>query len=81
MHVLWTAHLKDEASRESFRQSLRSSNHVLERLHFILEKKLESLEKDSQEDYSIAAWPFYQADKNGAKRTLNEIISLITLDK
>lgn len=82
MQILWTSHLKDQKEKEDFKLYVKSSGRVLDRLKQILKDKQEAIEKGKgEEDYKNPSWAYLQADRNGAKRVLEEIISLITLDK
>lgn len=80
MKTIWTNHLKTAEERSKFRVSVENSKFVLDRLKEICYNMSEEASKSSKNDYTMAAWPYYQADKLGYIRAIKEIIELLQLD-
>jgi len=59
--------------------SIRNSRFILDRLTEILEEELKSLESDQKVDYQSPSWAYLQADNNGARRTLRNLLKLTKL--
>ena len=78
MKSKWTAGL-DEQSKEDIIASYRSSKVFRDRLAVMLLEKSSSCERASMAltEYDNPSWAFKQADAQGYKRALAEIISLI----
>jgi hypothetical protein len=78
----WTKHLKDEASRNSFEIKLRTmyADPVFKRLVEILKEKQEENFK-SRFDYDNTSWPYHQAHINGRAQLLEELTTLLLIDK
>lgn len=72
----WLTNTKGDA-RKKLEDSIRHSTVALDRLREILEGKLQAVNTTSPKDYDKAAWPYYQADKNGEKRALEDILKLL----
>jgi hypothetical protein len=80
MKTKWTQHLPTPEERKKFRDSVHNSKFVLDRLQEICYNSIEEAGKSSKDDYRLAAWPYYQADKLGYIRAIKEIIDLLQLD-
>jgi len=62
-----------------FESAIRNCRHILDRLTEIIESELKELEKDSKDEYNSPAWPYLQADKQGGRRALKNILKLTQL--
>lgn len=83
MYSVWTKHLRDERHKEEFRQSVRGSKQVLERLGEILDdmdKEINSKEL-STDVYDKPNWDYRQAHTNGMRSSIKMIKQLINLDQ
>jgi len=80
LSVQWTANIKDKKEKEEFVKYVHGSSGVLERLEDILDSKVNA-SRPTLKDYELASWPYYEADRNGYNRALEEILELITLEK
>lgn len=80
LKLIWTQHLKTEASRDEFTKtvSVALDGPVFKRLLEILEEKEEHLDKTRSADYDSASWAYKQADNNGARRMLQAVKDLIS---
>ena len=78
MKSSWTLGCKPQ-QMEEVRKEYASSPVLRERLHKLLQDKLDVSEQTSQAkvNYEKPSWAYHQADANGYKRAINEIISLI----
>lgn len=79
MKTTWFKHLKTEEEKDKFKNSVKASYDVLERLQEILGDKIEVKLNTSDSDYNQASWAYQQADANGYVRALREVTSLLTL--
>ncbi len=70
----------DKVKREDY---IRSCSPLLEILIEVLSKDLDGLNKVSQSSkrYDDQSWPYKQADYNGCKRTLEEVITLLNVNQ
>jgi len=71
----WTKTIKDPEKKQSFENLLRNSTLVNSRLLEILQEMYES-EENSSVDYESASWSHKQADRNGARRAIRQIMTL-----
>jgi len=78
MHIMWTAHIKDEEEKAEFKAYIANSSALLDRLTEIINVKIAAAERTrlSEKDYGLQTWPFKQADLNGYLRAFNEIKTL-----
>ena len=78
MKSSWTIGLSDQQIQE-VRKEYASSPVLRERLATLLRNKLDVSETNAQAkvNYEKPSWAYHQADANGYKRAINEIISLI----
>lgn len=76
----WTKHLKDQEAKAEFEKLLRNSTISLGRLREILEDKLQALDRSEvkTDNYDSPNWAFRQADLNGTRRILMNIIDLLS---
>lgn len=83
LNTKWYRGTKDEAAKLERKQNVASSAHVLEVLRGILEAELASLEtkQESPVNYEKPAWTALQADYLATRRTLKEVIALLTFDR
>jgi len=79
LSVEWTKHLKDKSAKEDFEKLLRNSTISLGRLREILEEKLTALDRSEVKSdvYDSPNWAYKQADVNGMRRVLMNIIALL----
>lgn len=77
----WFQWAKSQEDKDKINQTVRNSGAVLDLLTKVLEKELQEVESVKTEDYLKPAWAFYRADKDGAIRTLRQIITLTKLLK
>ena len=80
MKTKWTQHLGTPEERKKFAESVRNSKFVLDRLQEICYNIIEEAGKSTKADYSKPSWAFYQADRLGYIRALEEVIELLQLD-
>ena len=78
MNTIWTKHLRDKTDRAALEIAIRNSNVCLETLSIVVNGKLK---EPKLKDYESPSWPYLRADLDGYNRALNEILSIITLDK
>lgn len=78
MKSSWTLGLSEQQVEE-VRREYASSPVLRERLASLLRNKIDVSEAASQSkvNYEKPSWAYHQADANGYKRAINEIISLI----
>mgnify|MGYP001301555143 CR=1 FL=1 len=83
MKLVWTQHLKTEKEREDFRQALRNSTLLKNRLLQILSERYDAIERRvfKEEDYAEAGWETLQAFRNGKLSTLKEVADLFDFEK
>lgn len=79
MKTRWISGLEDKQDVDDVKGSYASSKLIRERLATILREKSNSRERASMEasDYDCPNWAYKQADAQGYKRALSEIISLL----
>lgn len=78
MKTVWTNGLTEQQEKE-VRSEYAHSPVLRERLSKILRDKVDVSDTAAQAkvNYEKPSWAYYQADANGYKRAINEIISLI----
>jgi hypothetical protein len=78
MSMRWTKHLKDDQKKE-FETRLVHAVEIFSVLKNIIEEDVRVIDKNmmSKESYDLDAWPFFQADQLGSKRTLLKLLDLI----
>jgi hypothetical protein len=79
----WTKHLKDEAEKERFKNSLLGSKTVLNRLKDLIKEMAEDqdqIERDKR-IYESPNWAYKQAHLNGFRDCLEKVNKIITLDQ
>jgi hypothetical protein len=79
MNSRLTKHLKTKEQREEFEKRILGCQDVLEVISNLLEGDLRKIDKDSlnKEHYFMPSWAEYQADRNGSKRQLKKILTLL----
>lgn len=65
--------------KEPFEQLLRNSSIVFAKLTEILENLDRDSLKTTKTDYDSPSWAYRQADQNGYRRALRDVINLITM--
>lgn len=75
----WTQGLSEQQEQE-VRKEYAQSPVLRERLKTLLDAKIAVSDGNAQSkvNYEKPSWAYYQADANGYKRAINEIISLIS---
>lgn len=79
MKTQWTGGVNKDDKKE-IELSFNGSGVLRKRLGVLIEAKIKAAEKDSysKEGYDCPNWAYKQADLAGYKRSLKEIISLIS---
>jgi len=79
----WSSHISDPKKKEEFESLLRNSTIVIGRLHDILDKQIDSLnrEKLSPEGFKDPNWALLQANHLGRIKQLLEIQKLTKFAK
>jgi len=70
-------HGLDPEEQQQLEQVWRNSTYITDKLKGILERRLATLEIDKPDDYNNPQWAVLRADRNGAARTLKEILMLL----
>ena len=80
MKTAWIKGVLDKQIEQDIRSTFKSSLVVRRRLAEILEGKIYSKEQSGMcsDEYDCPNWAYKQADSQGYKRALSEIISLIS---
>lgn len=78
MKTAWTSGLNKEKADE-IRNDFQAAGVLRERLTTIVQKKIDSTNKDRvlKDSYETPSWPYLQADSNGYIRALEEIRSIL----
>ncbi len=79
MKTVWINGLNEQQEKE-VRSEYAHSPVLRERLNKLLRDKIDVSEAQAQskQNYEKPSWAYHQADANGYKRAINEIISLIS---
>lgn len=75
--AILTSHLKTKAEKDSWKESYFNSTFVTDPIKKVISKKIDKVNKTSEDDYNVASWAYLQADKIGYERALKEIIDLL----
>ena len=83
MITAWTDNLKTPEEKERFKNSVRASQVVLDRLDSILLKMKEDAEASERnaKNYEIPNWDYRQAHTNGFMDCLFKVRKIINLDQ
>lgn len=83
MKTDWFRELKTEDEKQERWASLLANRTSLDYLVVVLKRKLMELDQfqDSKRNYDSPNWAAQQADYIGCRRTFNEILELVTLEK
>jgi hypothetical protein len=79
----WTDHLETEEEKKRFRDYVRGSRELLNRLKEILEAQeanFDSIES-SPKQFDNPNWDYKQAYRNGQRSAVRAILTLIDLDR
>lgn len=81
MIAAWWKHLKTEDEIERFKQTLKASSTVLDRLGELLQEDEQAMDnrETSPKNYELPNWDYRQAHANGYRQCLREIKRLINL--
>ena len=81
MKASWTTNETRERTVE-IRSNFMASSLMRKKLEELLNRKIEAslVNSRSKDNYSLAGWPYLQADSVGYERALREVISLISED-
>jgi hypothetical protein len=80
MYTKWTSHLKTDAEKQRFENSVVGARVVLDRLKTIVDERLKEIEK-IEEDFNNPNWAYKEASLIGAKKDLRDLRKLINLDE
>lgn len=83
MFIDWTKHLSTPEEKEAFSRTVSRAKHVLDRLKKLIENDLEAISKSelSIKAYDNPNWAYRQAHANGYKKALNNLLTLVDLNK
>lgn len=83
MNLDWTKNLKTEKEIEDFKNSLRGSRRILDRLTELLNEYEKSLNRSelNTKAFEDPNWAYLQAYKNGYRACLEKLKELIDLDQ
>ena len=83
MYTKWTSHLTTEKDKDNFRNQIRASKDVLERMKQLLNEEEDVLNKSeiNQKSYETNSWSSLQAHKNGYRQCIHIIKTLVDLDQ
>lgn len=83
MYVAWTKNLRSVDEAESFKNQVRSSKDVLDRVIQLLNEEEASLDRSEidPKNYDLPNWEYRQAHKNGYRSCLAFVKKLIDLDQ
>jgi len=70
-------HGLDPDEQKSLEQTWRNSTYLLDILKGILQRRLNDLETDKEDDYNNPQWTVLRADRNGQVRQLKKMIDLL----
>lgn len=78
MKTAWTKGLESDAAKE-LKLHFKSGLHLRKRLATLCQDKIDAKDRASMKDteYENSGWAFKQADSQGYKRAMKEIMSLI----
>jgi hypothetical protein len=81
MNLKWLKGAKTPEAKKKRKEFVLANYEILYELKEILLEDLKALEANELklDVYDVSNWAYLQADSNGAKRTLNQVIDLITL--
>lgn len=63
--------------QQDLERTWRNSTYILDKLKAILQRRINELESDKEDDYNNPQWPVLRADRNGQLRQLKKTISLL----
>lgn len=83
MQSRWHDHLNDEEDKKNFKDLVGNSHKLLERLHDIIEQKIEDTKKKQiiEEGFTNPNWPLLQAHYLGQIKSLLDIQKLTGFTK
>ena len=67
----------DAESKKKFKAEYEAAKYLMEPLRKVISKRIEELKSSTKEDYKIAAWPYYRADKDGSIRAYEDVLKLL----
>jgi hypothetical protein len=73
----WVSNLVSKEEQEQFEEKIKSSQIILDRLTEICYNMIKESE-NRDNDYDSPSWAYKQADSNGYRRALENIIKLTT---
>lgn len=78
MFTRWTKGLSDQEIKE-FQTSVVSAQKLLKKIKEVAEEELSYTENASldKDNYTLPAWPYFQADVLGQQRAYNKVLKLI----
>lgn len=83
MFSKWTQHLRSDTDKEEFRQAIKGSKPILDRIIQILDERETAIDTYTCDvkTFDSPSWPYLQAALVGKKSELREIKKLLTLDQ
>lgn len=79
----WTKNLRDPEAKSKFENQIYSAKAVLDRVNTLLDEQLKNLDR-SETDISVfdsPNWAERQAFKNGQRKSLQDLKTLVSLDQ
>jgi hypothetical protein len=78
MKTIWTKGLEEDSAKE-MKINFNGAAQLRKRLSIILNEKIATKDKNAMSDieYENAGWAYKQADTQGYKRAMREILSII----
>ena len=67
----------DAESKKKFKAEYEAAKYLMEPLRKVINNRIKELETSLKEDYTMAGWPYYRADKDGSRRAYEDILKLL----
>lgn len=83
MYSRWTSHLETDQEKQDFKNYVRGSKPILNRLKDIFIEEEQRLVRSelSEKQYEVVNWSTLQAHKNGFRQALHLMKQLVDLDQ
>lgn len=83
MYSVWTKHLQEQEQKEQFKNSVKSSKPVLDRVLAILKEEETAIQNAeiNPKIYDAPNWDYKMAHDNGFKQCLKIVMNLLDLDQ
>ena len=79
MQIKWLSHIKDQAAKDEFKETLQNSKLVLDKLSEIVYTTIKNRTSVTRSDYDCASWSYKQAHLNGYEECARDLLSLLDL--